>query len=363
MQFIDLNKQYAIIKDDVQKQINEVLDSGQFIMGNKIPELEAKLAEYVGVKHAIGVSDGTKALLLALMALDIKPGDEVIVPAFTFIATASMVALLGAVPIFVDIDIKTYNMDPDLLEAAITSKTKAIIPVSLYGQCADLPSINVVADKHGIAVIEDSGQGFGSSLDDKRSCSMTTIACTSFFPSKPLGCYGDGGACFTNDDKLAERIRQMRVHGQDSRYHHALLGINGRLDTLQAAVLLAKFKVLDQELELRQKVGARYTELLKDLNCTVPSVVSGAKHVYAQYSILVNNRDEFIKKLHERGVPTAVHYPIPLHQQPALAQYVVSGLSLPISEMAAQKVLSLPMYPYMDEATQDFIVDAVKESL
>lgn len=363
MQFIDLKKQYELIKADVQKEINDVLESGQFIMGNKIPELEAKLSSYVGVKHSVGVSDGTKALLIALMALGIKAGDEVIVPSFTFISTASMAALLGAIPIFVDIDLKTYNMDPELLENAITSKTRAIIPVSLYGQCADLPAINAVASKYNIPVIEDSGQGFSSSLNGKKSCSMTTIACTSFFPSKPLGCYGDGGACFTNDDTLAEKMRQIRVHGQDKRYHHALLGINGRLDTLQAGILLAKLKVLDNEVALRQKVGSRYSELLKDVNCTTPFVMPGAVHVYAQYTILVEDRDGVIKKLNDKGIPTAVHYPIPLHQQPALSQYVKPGFTLPVTEMVSKKVISLPMYPYMDEATQDQVIAAVKASI
>lgn len=363
MQFIDLKKQYELIKADVQKEINDVLDSGQFIMGNKILELEAQLSSYVGVKHSIGVSDGTKALLIALMALGVKAGDEIIVPSFTFISTASMAALLGAIPVFVDIDLKTYNMDPTLLEKAITSKTKAIIPVSLYGQCADLPAINSIASKYNIPVIEDSGQGFSSSLNGQKSCSMTTIACTSFFPSKPLGCYGDGGACFTNDEVLAEKMRQIRVHGQDKRYHHALLGINGRLDTMQAAILLAKLRVLDNEVVLRQKVGNRYTEALKGLNCVTPYVMPGAVHVYAQYTLLVEDRDGFTKKLNDRGIPSAVHYPIPLHKQPALSHYVKPDFSLPVSEMVAQKVVSLPMYPYMDEAVQDQVIAAVKASI
>ena len=362
MQFIDLKKQYDLIKTDVQKEINEVLDSTQFIMGSKINDLEAELSKYVGIKHSIGVADGTKALLIALMALGIKRGDEVIVPAFTFISTASMAVLLGAIPIFVEIEQKTYNMDPLLLEKAITSKTKAIIPVSLFGQCANLPEINQIAAKYNIPVIEDSGQGFSSSLNGKKSCSMTTISCTSFFPSKPLGCYGDGGACFTNDDELAEKMRQIRIHGQDKRYHHALLGINGRLDTLQAAILLAKMRVLDKEVELRQKVGARYTELLKGANCVTPYVAPGSVHVYAQYSILVDNREDFIAKLAALDIPTAVHYPIPLHMQPALKDYSL-GVSLPITEMVASTVVSLPMYPYMDEATQDKVVAAVKQSV
>ena len=362
MQFIDLKKQYSLIKEDVLKEINEVLDSGQYIMGNKIQELEDQLGDFVGVKHTVAVADGTKALLIALMALEIKPGDEVIVPAFTFISTASMAVLLGAKPIFVDIDPKTYNMDPNLLEQAITSKTKAIIPVSLFGQCADLPAINSIAERYNIPVIEDSGQGFGSSLNGKKSCSFTTIACTSFFPSKPLGCYGDAGACFTHDEGLAEKMRMIRIHGQDTRYHHALLGVNGRMDTLQAGILLAKMRILDNELKLRQIIGDRYSALLADSNCVTPYVVPNSGHTYAQYSILVNDRAAFIEKLKVNGIPTAVHYPIPLHIQPALKQYGV-GVSLPHSESIAKKIVSLPMHPYLDEATQDQIVAIVKQSV
>lgn len=360
MQFIDLKQQYKLIKEDVLNEINQVLDSGQYIMGDKVPELEKVLTNYTGAKHCIGVCDGTKALLIALMALDIKAGDEVIVPAFTFIATASMVALLGATPIFADIDEKTYNLDPNKIEQLITPKTKAIIPVSLYGQCADFDSINSIAAKYNLAVIEDGAQSFGATYKGKQSCNLTTIATTSFFPSKPLGCYGDGGAVFTNNDELAQKIRWIRVHGQDKRYHHAVLGLNGRLDTLQAAVLLSKMRIFANEVELREKVARRYDELFKNIDCVTPFIANGNTSVYAQYTLVVKDRDGLIKHLNDNGVPTAVHYPIPLHKQPIFVNNY-HGQDLSISERVAAQVISLPMHPYLNYATQDLIVSTVKD--
>ncbi|MCC2625418.1 MAG: aminotransferase DegT [Burkholderiales bacterium] len=362
MDFIDLKSQYKRIKDDVLKEINQVLDSGQYIMGGKVKELETILANYANVKHCVGVADGTTALLIALMALNIKSGDEVIVPAFTFIATASQVVLLGAKPIFVDVDARTFNLDPNKLESAITSKTKAIIPVSLFGMCADIDAINTIAAKHKIAVIEDAAQSFGATYKGKRSSGLTTIATTSFFPSKPLGAYGDAGACFTNDDALATAMSQIRVHGQDRRYHHVMLGINGRLDTLQAAILLAKMRIFEDELIKRAQIGKRYTELLKDSNCLTPVVTNGCSHVYAQYTIITKNRDKLINDMQDAGIPTSVHYPLSLHQQPALAAYY-QGQDLSVSESLAASVISLPMHPYLDVATQDKIVEVVKSSL
>ena len=359
MQFIDLKQQYALIKDDVLKEINEVLDSGQYIMGEKISHIEHVLADYTASSHCISVADGSKALLIALMALDIKSGDEVIVPAFTFVATASMVALLGAIPVFVDIDANTYNLDPLKLKSAITTRTKAIIAVSLYGQCADMSVINQIASYHNIAVIEDAAQSFGAEYNGKKSCNLSTIGCTSFFPSKPLGCYGDGGACFTNNADLALKMRQIRVHGQDKRYHHALLGVNGRLDTLQAGVLLAKMRIFPREVELRQQIGARYTELLSNLPCKTPFIAKDNIHVYGQYTLVVENRDELVKFLNLSGVPTAIHYPIPLHLQPALTSYY-QGQDLSNSERLSKQVFSLPMHPYLDENTQDEIINLIK---
>lgn len=361
MDFIDLKSQYKLIKEDVLKEINEVLDSGQYIMGAKIKELETTLARFVGVKHCVGVADGTTALLIALMALKIKPGDEVIVPAFTFIATATQAALLGAKPVFVDVDARTFNLDPNKLESAITAKTKVIIPVSLFGMCPDIDAINAIAAKHGIAVIEDAAQSFGATYKGRRSGGLTTISTTSFFPSKPLGAYGDAGACFTNDDDLATAMSQIRVHGQDRRYHHAMLGINGRLDTLQAGILLAKMRIFDEEVIKREKIGKRYTDLLKDSNCLTPVLTNGCSHVYGQYTIISKNRDKLIKDLQDDGIPTSVHYPLSLHQQPALLAYY-QGQDLSVSERLAAEVVSLPMHPYLDELTQDKIISAVKRS-
>lgn len=358
MQFIDLKKQYELIKSDVQAEINQVLDSGQYIMGSKVAELENVLANYTGAKHCVGVCDGTKALLIALMALDIKAGDEVIVPAFTFIATASMVKLLGAKPVFADVDEKTYNLDPNKIEPLINNKTKAIIPVSLYGQCADFDAINAIAAKHHLAVIEDGAQSFGATYNGRQSGNLTTIATTSFFPSKPLGCYGDGGAIFTNDDELAQKIRWIRVHGQDKRYHHAVLGLNGRLDTLQAGVLLAKMRIFSQEVILRAQVAQRYNELFEGANCTTPFIAQSNTSVYAQYSLLVQDRAGLIKHLADNKIPTAVHYPIPLHKQP-IFENNYHGQDLSVSERLASQVISLPMHPYLEHATQDQIISNV----
>ncbi|MXR38082.1 DegT/DnrJ/EryC1/StrS family aminotransferase [Craterilacuibacter sinensis] len=362
IQFIDLKAQYQHLKSDIDARIHGVLDHGQYIMGPEVAELEAGLATYVGAKHAIGVCDGTAALQIALMALGIQPGDEVITTPFTFIATGEMIALMGAKPVFVDIDPVSYNLDPALIEAAITPRTRAIMPVSLYGQCADFGAINAIAEKHGIAVIEDGAQSFGATQHGKRSGNLSTIGCTSFFPSKPLGCYGDGGACFTNDELLAKKMREIRIHGQDRRYHHPVIGINGRLDTIQAAVLLAKLPSFPDEVEARARIGARYSELLQDV-ARVPVIGAGNTHVYAQYTIEVDQREAVQASLKEAGVPTAVHYPIPLHLQPAFAYLGQGAGSFPLAEAAGKRVMSLPMHPFMDEATQDTVVAAVKRAL
>ncbi|RXZ43113.1 DegT/DnrJ/EryC1/StrS family aminotransferase [Crenobacter cavernae] len=362
MNFIDLKTQYQHLKTDIDARIHAVLDHGQYIMGPEVAELEAQLASYVGVKHAIGVSDGTTALLIALMALGVTHGDEVITSPFTFIATGEMIALLGAKPVFVDVDPATYNLDPNKLEAAITARTKAIMPVSLYGQCADFDTINAIAARHKLPVIEDGAQSFGATYHGKKSGALSSIACTSFFPSKPLGCYGDGGACFTDDDELAKKMREIRVHGQDRRYHHPVIGLNGRLDTIQAAVLLAKLPSFPLEVEARERIGARYNELLKDV-ARVPKLAEGNSSVYAQYTLEVDDRDNIAAKLKELGVPTAVHYPIPLHLQPAFAELNLPEGSFPVAEAAAKRVISLPMHPFLDEATQDAVVAAVKQAL
>ena len=344
MDFIDLKTQQQRIKSKIDQNIATVLAHGAYIMGPEVGLLEERLSQYVGVKHAIGVASGTDALLIAMMALDIGYGDEVITTPFSFIATAETIVLLGAKPVFIDIDPKTYNIDPTLIESAITDKTKAIMPVSLYGQCADYDAINVIASKYKIPVIEDGCQSFGATYKGQKSCGLTTIGCTSFFPSKPLGAYGDGGACFTNDDELAKIMREIRVHGQDRRYHHPRIGINGRLDTIQAAVLLAKMDIFEDEVQKRMNIGAYYTELLKDI-VTTPYIEEGNTSVYAQYTIQVDDREKVRQALKVAGIPTAVHYPVPLNKQPALA----FDQAFKHSDRASERVMSLPMHPYLQE--------------
>ncbi len=348
IEFIDLKAQQEKILPELERRMKAVLNHGKYIMGPEIRELEEKLAAYVDVKHCIAVASGTDALLIALMALGIGAGDEVITTPFTFIATGETIALLGAKPVFVDIDRRTYNLDPSILEAAITTKTRAILPVSLYGQCADFDAINAIAGKNGIPVIEDACQSFGATYRGRRSCALSTIGCTSFFPSKPLGCYGDGGACFTDDDDLATRMRQIRVHGQDRRYHHAVLGVNGRMDTLQAAILLAKLQVFGEEVEARNRIGAKYCDLLRDKVVT-PYVEPHNTSVYAQYTVQVDIRDTVQKYFQEKGIPTAVHYPIPLHLQPVFSGLDIPEGRFPVAESVAKRVLSLPMHPYLKD--------------
>lgn len=362
IEFIDLKTQQQRILPDLERRMKAVLAHGQYIMGPEIAELETLLAAYAGVRHCLAVASGTDALLIALMAIGIGHGDEVITSPFTFIATGEMIALVGATPVFVDIDPRTFNIDPARIEAAITPRTKAIMPVSLYGQCADFDAINAIAARHSLPVIEDACQSFGATYKGRKSCSLSTIGCTSFFPSKPLGCYGDGGACFTDNDEIAARMRQIRVHGQDRRYHHPVLGINGRMDTLQAAILLAKLALFDEEVAARARIGARYTEMLQNAVDT-PWIAPDNSSVYAQYTVQVKNRDAVQKQLGDRGVPTAVHYPVPLHLQPVFAELWLQQGSFPISEAAGDRVMSLPMHPYLAEDTQRQIVGALREVL
>lgn len=350
MEFIDLKSQYQQLKSEIDSAIQRVLDHGQYILGPEVVELEERLAAYTGAAHCITVANGTDALQIALMALGVGPGDEVITPGFTYIATAETVALLGARPVYVDIDSRTYNLDPALLEAAITSRTKAIVPVSLYGQCADFDTINAIAARFGLPVIEDAAQSFGATHKGRKSCNLSTIACASFFPSKPLGCYGDGGAVFTSDPELAKAIRQIARHGQDRRYHHVRVGVNSRLDTLQAAVLLPKLAVFDREIRLRQLVADRYADLLASTaDVVLPLVEPHNASVWAQYTVRIKSRDEVQARLQEAGVPTAVHYPIPLNRQPAVAD---ASARLPVGDAVALEVMSLPMHPWLDPDTQ-----------
>ncbi len=362
MQFIDLKTQSDRIEDRLLARFKAVLNHGAYIMGPEITEVESVLAKFVGVKHALTMASGTDALLIALMALDIGAGDEVITTPFSFFATAEVIALLGAKPVFVDIDKDTYNINASRIEAAITSKTKAIMPVSIYGQAADFDEINAIAKKYNLPVIEDGAQSFGATYKSGKSCGLTTIGCTSFFPSKPLGCYGDGGACFTNDDELATRMQEIRVHGQSKRYVHTRLGVNGRFDTLQAAFLLEKMAIFPEEIELRQDVADRYRQLLPTY-VKKPVVKPHNTSVFAQYTIEVDNRALVQKKLQERGIPTAVHYPVGLHQQPIFEKLYPGMQTFSITEQVANRVMSLPMHPYLTLADQQKITQALHEIL
>ena len=359
LNFIDLAAQQARIKSQIDANIQTVLAHGHYILGPEVAELEAELAAYCGAKYCISCANGTDALQIALMALGVGHGDEVITPGFTYIATAETVALLGAKPIYVDIDEQTYNIDPAKIEAAITDKTKAIIPVSLYGQCADFDAVNAIAAKHKLPVIEDAAQSFGAIYKGTKSGNLSTIACTSFFPSKPLGCYGDGGAIFTNDEQLATVIRQTARHGQDRRYHHIRVGVNSRLDTLQAAILLTKLAILEEEMQLRQQVAQMYATALQAAGLAAPFIEPHNRSAYAQFTIRIKNRAAVQTALKEAGIPTAVHYPIPLNKQPAVA----SDVSLPVGDLVAEEVLSLPMHPYMTQEQVQQVVAALKSAL
>lgn len=357
MQFIDLKTQYNALRENINARIQAVLDHGQYIMGPEVEELEIRLANYTGAKHCITVASGTEALLISLMALGIKPGDEVITTPFTFVATAEVIVLLGAKPVFIDIEPDTCNINPGLIEAAITPKTKAIMPVSLYGQPADMDKINAIAAKHGLTVIEDAAQSFGATYKGKKSCNLSTIGCTSFFPSKPLGCYGDGGAIFTSDDALALAMREIRVHGQSKRYVHTRIGVGGRMDTIQCAIVLAKLERFDWEVEQRLKIGIRYNDLLAGKIKTTTQR-SDRTSVFAQYTVMVEDRENLQASLREADIPTAVHYPIPMHLQPAYVGLCGSD-PCPVSEQVAKVVMSLPMGADLDDLTQQRIVETL----
>ncbi|MDO5896984.1 DegT/DnrJ/EryC1/StrS family aminotransferase [Agrobacterium sp. Azo12] len=362
IEFIDLKAQYRHLKEKVDERISQVLEHGQFIMGPEVRELEQKLEEYTSAKHCITVSSGTEALLISLMALGVKPSDEIITTAFTFVATAEVIALLGAIPVFVDVEPDTCNIDVSKIEGAITSKTRAIIPVSLYGQVADMDEINEIASRHGIAVIEDAAQSFGASYRGKRSCNVSTIACTSFFPSKPLGCYGDGGAIFTDNSDLAKIMREIRVHGQERRYYHTRIGVGGRMDTIQCAVVLAKLENLDWEIDQRIKIGSRYVNALGNIEgVRTLGVRDDRTCVWGQFTLLCEDREAILEKLNRVGVPTAVHYPIPLHIQPAYVNSCRIVGNLTQTEKVAHQVLSLPMHPYLGTSEQEFIIAAFSQ--
>jgi UDP-2-acetamido-2-deoxy-ribo-hexuluronate aminotransferase len=362
MEFIDLKTQYRRYQAEIDARIKKVLEHGQYILGPENTELEETLARYTNTRHCLTVASGTDSLEIALRALDIGPGDEVITVPFTWISTAEVVLLVGAKPVFIDIEPDFYNIDISKIEAAITLRTKAIIPVSLFGQMPDCDAINRIAAKHNITVIEDAAQSFGATQNGKRSCGVTKISSTSFFPAKPLGCYGEGGALFTDDNDLADKMRAIRTHGGLKRHHHPLVGMNGRFDAIQAAVLLAKWPHFEQEVNDRIRIGARYSEKLKNC-CVTPKIKKGNTHVYAQYTIRVPNRDEVAQKLKAKGVPTAVYYPKSIHEQPVFAPFGYKHGDFPVAEKAANEVLSLPMHPFLSEKEQDFVVSAVQEAV
>jgi UDP-2-acetamido-2-deoxy-ribo-hexuluronate aminotransferase len=358
MEFVDLKSQYAALRDEIARRMQGVLDHGRFIMGPEVAELERALAAHTGARHCVTVASGTEALLIALMALGLKPGDEVVTTPFTFAATAEAIVLLGGVPVWVDIERDTCNLDASKIEAAITARTKAILPVSLYGQVADMDEINAIAARHGLPVIEDAAQSYGATYRGRRSGNLSTIACTSFFPSKPLGCYGDGGAIFTSDDALAQAAREIRVHGQSGRYVHTRVGVGGRMDTLQCAIVLAKLERLEWELARRRALGARYHERLAGAALRTLAVRADRDCVWGQYTVRVPRRAQVQAALAAAGVPTAVHYPTPLHHQPAYA-HLGDRTACPQSIAAADDVLSLPMSADLADADFERVVEAL----
>ena len=360
MQFIDLKSRHRLIKDRIDIGVQAVMEHGQFILGPEVSELEAKLAEYVGVKHCVTVSSGTDSLLIALMALGVGAGDEVITVPYTWISSAEVIALLGAKPVFVDIRSDNWNMDESLLESAISENTKAIMPVSIYGQTPDMDSINEIASRYGIPVIEDAAQSFGATYKDRKSCNLSSIGSTSFFPSKPLGCYGDAGALFTDNDEWAEKFRWIRVHGQERKHHHPILGLNGRMDTLQAAILLAILEVFPEEVSRRIEIGGRYSEAFSAVDgLTCPSVPDHSTSVYAQYTVLSEKREQIQNCLKAVGIPSVSYYSVPMHLQPVFSDLSYQMGDFPVTESVANSCLSLPMSPYLNSDDQNQVIETI----
>lgn len=358
--YLDLSPSYKKIQKAVEPEILNVLQSGQYILGKHVETCEADLAQFVGSKHALAVSNGTIALMMALQAIDIQPGDEVIVPSFSFFATAEVVSTLGAKPVFIDIERDSYNIDINLIEKAITKKTKAIMPVSLYGQMPDIEEINQIAEKHKLVVIEDAAQSFGATYKGRRSCSVTHIGCTSFFPAKPLGAAGDGGAIFTSNTDLHKKLDSIRVHGQTKRYYHEYIGVNGRLDPIQCVVIKEKLKYYNDDIKERQAIAQKYSDAFKNLDLVFPKIKSDRESVFAQYTIAVDSREQFIEKMTKSGVPTSVHYPMGMHEQPI---YKSMNVKLPVTEEVSKKVVSLPLYPGMPEKDIQTVIQAVTQAL
>lgn len=365
MKFIDLKTQFELLNDEIHNGIEEVLRHGKYVSGPEVVRLEEKLADFVGVRHCVSVSSGTDALVISLMALDIGIGDEVITSPFTFAASAEAICLVGATPKFVDIRPDTLNLDESKIEEVISENTRAIMPISIFGQCANFEEINRIADTHGLVVIEDGAQSFGATYKGSASCGLSTIGCTSFFPSKPLGAYGDGGACFCNEDEIADKMRMVREHGQSERYVHTRLGVTGRLDSIQASVLLAKLRLFPGEIERRQQIAEMYNKELGGYHSriTCPTIATENTSVYAQYTIEVNDREQFIMNMTSRAIPTAVHYPRPLYEQPVFRTHSnVDVVSYPVTEMKCKRVVSLPMHPYLTDGEIGEITDAVLAS-
>jgi len=357
--FIDIRRQYEQYQPEIDARMRSVLNDACFIMGKQVSELEEQLAGYVGSKHAVACGSGTDALQLVLMAYGVRPGDEIITTPFTFIATTETISLLGAKPVFVDIRPDTFNIDPVKIKKAVGPRTRGIIAVDIFGQCADYEEINRIAQEHGLFVIEDAAQSFGAQYKAKMACSLAKVACTSFFPAKPLGCYGDGGMIFTDDDNMAMVWKSLRGHGAGShKYEHVRLGVNSRLDTLQAAVLLAKFKHFPKEVELRNQVADYYTRHLKGIVET-PVILPFNRSVYAQYNIVVKDREAVLKRLQEKQIPTAIHYPKPLHLQPVYAPLGYKKGDFPLAEHICEHILALPMHPFLKEDELNFIIDTV----
>lgn len=360
--FIDLKTQYQTYKDEIDAAMAQVVESCQFIMGPELTALEKELSDYTGAAHAVVCASGTAALELCLKIAGVQPGDEVITTPFSFFATAEMVSACGATPVFVDIEPDSYNIDPSLIEQAITPKTKAILPVALYGQPAEMEAINAIAQKHGLVVIEDAAQSFGSELGGKKSCNLSELAATSFFPAKPLGCFGDGGALFCRDESQATLARQLLNHGQDKRYSHAHIGMNGRMDAIQAAVLRVKLRYFDQEMEKRKILAKEYDSRLEGI-VTIPKLRPNRTSAYAQYTIQVDQRDELCKSLNDKGIPTAVHYPIPLYRQNVYRSMQIDPSRFPVTESVSARVVSLPFSPFLKQEDLEATVEAVKEAV
>jgi UDP-2-acetamido-2-deoxy-ribo-hexuluronate aminotransferase len=358
--FFDLAAQQAVIKSQIDENISKVLAHGKYILGPEVTELEERLCEYTGAKYCITCANGTDALQIALMAIGVGPGDEVITPSFSYIATAEATALLGATPVYIDVDQTTFNINPSLIENKITAKTKAIIPVSLYGQPANFDIINQIAEKHNLIVIEDAAQSFGAEYNQKKSCNLSDIACTSFFPTKPLGCYGDGGAVFTSNEQLANNIRQIARHGQEKRYYHTKIGINSRLDTLQAAILLPKLGILDAEIKQRAHNAQIYNNQIHNDKIVKPTILHQHKSAWAQYTLIIEGREDVAEHLNSQNIPTAVHYPQPLHKQPAVASNVSDCY---VSEDLSKKVLSIPVHPYLSAKTINTITTILNQNV